>query len=129
MDKMRAGLIDEFLDSVTTRLNDFFGGWFAGFGDWFFLGKWWLLGFIILLVALVISWFFGALPVIGGWLRGMGGAVVLLYAAFLVGLTVAANHYKEERKAKPSRPIEPPPPPPTQVDNRGGGPFDWFRKG
>lgn len=125
---MKAGLIDEFLDGVTTRLNDFFGGWFAGFGDWFFLGKWWLLGFIILVVALVVSWFFGALPVIGGWIRGMSGAIVLLFSAFLVGLTVAANHYKEERKAKPPSRPTPPSPPPTQAGGQGG-PFDWFRKG
>jgi hypothetical protein len=125
---MRAGLIDEFLDSVTTRLNDFFGGWFAGFGDWLFLGKWWLLGFIILVAALVISWFFGALPVIGGWIRGMSGAIVLLFAAFLVGLTVAAKHYKEERKVKPSRPTTAPPPQP-EARGESQSPFDWFRKG
>lgn len=130
---MKAGLIDEFLDGVTTRLNDLFGGWFAGFGDWFFLGKWWLLGFIILAVALVVSWFFGALPIIGGWIRGMSGAIVLLFGAFLVGLTVAANHYKEQRKVKP--PLKPPQPPqPPTSDwgkdrsSGGGGPFDWFRK-
>lgn len=122
-DHMRAGLIDEFLDSITTRLQDFFGQWFAGVGDWFFLGKWWLLGFIILFAALIISWFFGALPVIGGWLRGIGGAIVVLYAAFLVGLTVAARHYKEERK------VRPPPQPPTPPPSPGGGGFDWFRKG
>lgn len=128
MDKnMHAGLIDEFLDSITNRLNDFFGGWFAGFGDWFFLGKWYLLGFAILVLALVISWFFGALPVIGGWLRGMAGAIVVLFGAFLVGLTVAAEHYKKERKNNPPRQPQQPPPPPQQANR--DNPFDWFRKG
>lgn len=120
-DAMKAGLIDEFLDGITTRVGD----WFAWVPDWWFLGKWWALGFVILAIALIISWFFGALPVIGGWIRGMSGAIVLLFAAFLVGLTVAARHYKTERRATTNPPKQQPPPPP----NTGGGGFDWFKKG
>lgn len=115
---MKAGLIDEFLDGITTRVGD----WFSWVPEWWFLGKWWLLGFIILVVALVVSWFFGALPVIGGWIRGMSGAIVLLFAAFLVGLTVAAEHYRKERRNTPQRPN----PPPPQNTGTGGGGFDWF---
>lgn len=122
---MRAGLIDEFLDGVTTRIGD----WFSWIPEWWFLGKWWALGFIILAVALVISSFFGALPVIGGWIRGISGFIVLLFAAFLVGLTVAARHYQQERKGgnPPTRPIPPAPPSTAKPDTSSG--FDWFRKG
>ena len=117
-----AGLIDEFLDGIFSRI----GQWFAWIPDWYFLGKWWALGLLILFVALLVSWFFGALPVIGGWVRGLGGATVVLYGAFLVGLTVAYRHYKTEREADKDKiqDLQNKPPPPTQA-NTGGG---WFNK-
>lgn len=117
---MHASIFDGFFDDVSSRFSE----WFAGFGDYWFLGKWWALGFFLLAGALVISWFFGALPVIGNWIRGAGGVLVLLYAAFLVGLTVAARHYQSQRKVNPPKPPTPTPPPPG-----GGSGFDWFRKG
>lgn len=119
---IQAGLIDEFFDGITSRI----GNWFTGFADWFYLAEWWILGFIILAVALVVSWFFGALPVIGGWIRGASGAIVLLFGAFLVGITVAARHYREQQQKVPPPKSQPP----TTPTNTGGGSgFDWFKKG
>jgi hypothetical protein len=115
-----AGLIDEFLDGIFSRIGDLF----AWIPDWYFLGKWWALGLVILFAALLLSWFFGALPVIGGWLKGISGSVVVLYAAFLVGLTVAYRHYKTERntdKEKIREAQNKPVPPPQS----GDGGWKW----
>jgi len=88
--------MDDFWNSLTSRISE----WFSGMSDAFFLAEWWIIGFLILAGAFALSWFFGALPTIGNWIRSLSGVVVLLYAAFLVGITVAARHYREQKGKK-----------------------------
>lgn len=81
-------MIDEFLDNIVNRI----GGYVSGWSDYMFLAEWYVLGVVLLIGSLAVSWFFGALPVIGKWIRGLGGVAVLGYAAFLAGLQVMYNH-------------------------------------
>ena len=93
-------MIKEFLDAIQQRFSDAFS-WIS---DYFFLAEWYVLGFAILVTCLLLAWFFGAIPVIGKWIRAIGGVVVLLFGAFLAGMTVMFNHNRAkqaERKPKP----------------------------
>ncbi len=87
-------MIKEFLDSVQQRVIDAF----SGLSEFVFLAGWYAVGIALLLGTLALSWFFGGLPVIGKWIRGIGGVVVLLFGAFLAGLQVMANHAKKDNQ-------------------------------
>jgi fatty acid desaturase len=87
-------MINEFLDNITGRVRDAF----SGLSDFVFLAGWYALGLGLLFAALALSWFFGGLPIIGKWIRGIGGVVVLLFGAFLAGLQVMANHAKADNQ-------------------------------
>lgn len=90
------GFVQEFFDAITSRIS----GAFSWVFDYIFLGEWYVLGFAILAGALLLSWFFGALPVIGGWIRGLSGVVVLLYAAFLAGMTIMFNYMRRRQSER-----------------------------
>ncbi len=106
-------MINEFLDAIGGRIHD----WFSGFLDLAYIGGWYSLGLVILLGVLALTWFFGALPVIGGWIRAIGGLLVLLAGAFLAGMTVMFNH---NRKKKPV------PKPPAEPERKPWvNPFSW----
>ncbi len=87
-------MIKEFLDSIQQRIVDAF----SGLAEFVWLAEWYAVGIALLLAALALSWFFGAIPVIGKWIRGIGGVVVLLFGAFLAGLQVMANHAKADNQ-------------------------------
>lgn len=87
-------MINEFLDNIQHRITDAFSGLFA----FAFLAERYMLGVALTLGVLALTWFFGALPVIGNWIRGGGGTIVLLYAAFLAGMQVMYNHSKSDNQ-------------------------------
>lgn len=88
-------MIKDFLDSIQQRIVDAF----SGVLELAYLAGWYGIGVALLLGTLALSWFFGGLPVVGKWIRGIGGIAVLLFGAFLAGLQVMYNHSKADNQA------------------------------
>lgn len=88
-------MINEILDNIRQRLSDAFS-WIP---DYFFLTEYFVIGIVLLVVAVALNWFFGGLPVIGKWISGITGFVVFCYGFFLAGIVVAFNRFRKERVA------------------------------
>lgn len=83
-------MIKELLDSVQQRIVDAF----SGLSEFVYLAEWYLLGFVILAIALVVGYFFNF-----SWVRSFLGFIVLAFGAFLAGLQVMANHAKKDNES------------------------------
>ena len=70
-----------------------------GFADLAYIGGWYTLIIAFVAGLTVLAWFFGALPVIGKWIRASVGVIVLLGGAFLAGMTIMFRHNKADRDA------------------------------
>jgi hypothetical protein len=82
-------MIKEFLDSIQQRVVDAF----SGLAEFVYLAEWYILGFVVLIVALVAGYFFN-FP----WVRAVLGFIVLAFGSFLAGLQVMANHAKKDNE-------------------------------
>lgn len=87
-------IYEGILDSVQQRFSDAL----SGMADFWYLVSWDVIGAALFLAAGALTWFFGGLPIVGKWIRGLGGIAVLLYVAFRIGLQVMANHVREQRE-------------------------------
>lgn len=92
------GILDGFISDVTSRISEFFTGWF----DWLFspLWLWWGIGVGVFIALCAIAFF---LPF--KWPRAIIGGIILLGGAFLAGGTtmyreMGAKLEEEKRKRK-----------------------------
>ncbi len=85
----KAGLIDEAISSVITRVQDAL----AVFGDYFFVGELWFGVTLLVLAAGYIAIF-----VPWPWLKSVLGGLVFLAASFAAGATVMFRHMRGENK-------------------------------
>lgn len=116
---IRAGLIDEFLDGFFSRIGTFFHGLVP---DWLsdpFYIRWVPLGVGLIFIAAAIAWFFGALPVIGGFLRAIAGVIVIVVTFGLYAYRKGENDATARLQKRVS--IKPKPKPPVH----DGGTWPW----
>ncbi len=83
-------MIKEFLDAIQQRFVDAF----SGLSEFVWLSEWYILGFSVLIICLVVGYFFNF-----QWVRALLGFIVLAFGAFLAGLQVMANHARKDNQA------------------------------
>lgn len=109
-----------FVGDPCQGLSDLWANLWAGVSDYLYLGKYLAIGLAILAVAMLLSWFFGALPVIGKWIRGVSGLVVVSYGLFLTGMIVMFKHMRARRKEP-----DPQPEPTEPEPGKPWKPWQW----
>lgn len=82
-------MIKEVLDSIQQRIVDAF----EGFAELAYIGGWYTIVVVIILICMVIRFFFPF-----KWISASLGFIVLMSGAFMAGMQVMFNHAKKDNQ-------------------------------